>query len=273
MFLIQTVCRKMKRLGLDMSSILASDPLAVCEVLLGSSGLVSASLSESQAAVFSLETAMRVLPDSFFPTFIQKMDLLGDRHLHDSLSSQGIKIFNTEEGMLSSELGVYVAEAVMDRNVRGARGRFKMYGDDEEVGKPSPVSRQVDIGKKDVTKGVKKSSESDKARSAKGEARELKIQEEYSVRKKVEAIKRKHSLVLRGLGLVAVANPAKAHEQLPALVDRVFPLLKSPLAMIVLRHVRVTVGKLVSCVAAPRDMGPFGYCGISEDGSSRFDFG
>ena len=33
--------------------------------------------------------------------------------------------------MLSSELGVYVAETVMDRNVKGARGRFKMYGDDE----------------------------------------------------------------------------------------------------------------------------------------------
>lgn len=61
--------------------------------------------------------------------------------------------------------------------------------------------------------------ESDKARSAKEEARELKIQEEYSVRKKVEAIKRKLSLVLRALGLVAVAKPAKAHEQLPALVS------------------------------------------------------
>ncbi|KAG0571319.1 hypothetical protein KC19_VG001900 [Ceratodon purpureus] len=93
--------------------------------------------------------------------------------------------------MLSSELGVYVAEVVNDRNVRGARGRFKTYGDDEEVGKPSPVSRQVDIGKEDVTKGVKKSSESDKARSAKEEARELQIQEEYSVRKKSRGNKEK----------------------------------------------------------------------------------
>ncbi len=41
------------------------------------------------------------------------------------------QIFNTEEGMLSTELGVYVAETVTDKNVRGARGRFKMYGDDE----------------------------------------------------------------------------------------------------------------------------------------------
>lgn len=41
------------------------------QVLLGSSGLVSANSSESQAAIFSLETAMRVLPDILFPTFIQ----------------------------------------------------------------------------------------------------------------------------------------------------------------------------------------------------------
>lgn len=61
--------------------------------------------------------------------------------------------------------------------------------------------------------------ESDKARSAKEEARELKLQEEYAVRKNVEAIKRRLSLVLKALGSVAVANPAKAHEQLPALVS------------------------------------------------------
>ena len=43
------------------------------------------------------------------------------------------QIFYTDEGVLSIELGVYVAEAVMDKNVRGARGRFKMYGDNEVV--------------------------------------------------------------------------------------------------------------------------------------------
>ena len=32
MLWMQAVCRKMKRLGLDMSSILASNPVAVCEV-------------------------------------------------------------------------------------------------------------------------------------------------------------------------------------------------------------------------------------------------
>lgn len=50
-----------------------------------------------------------------------------------SFNSVCSQVFNTDEGILSSELGVYVAEAVMDRNVRGARGRFKMYGDDEVI--------------------------------------------------------------------------------------------------------------------------------------------
>lgn len=38
------------------------------------------------------------------------------------------------------------------------------------------------------------------------------------MRENVEVIKRRLSLVLKALGSVATANPAKAHEQLPALV-------------------------------------------------------
>lgn len=58
----------------------------------------------------------------------------------------------------------------------------------------------------------------DKARSAKEEARESKLQEESLIRLKVDAIKKRLSLVLTVLGAVAAANPALAHEQLPALV-------------------------------------------------------
>jgi chromatin segregation and condensation protein Rec8/ScpA/Scc1 (kleisin family) len=85
---------------------------------------------------------------------------------------------------------------------------------------------------------ARRAGESDKARSAKEEARELKLQEEYSVRKKVEAIKRRLSLVLKALGLVAVANPAKAHEQLPALVSFFITLLHfyDPFELSGIRH-------------------------------------
>jgi hypothetical protein len=65
---------------------------------------------------------------SFFPSLL----LSPCRRIHDTCEYLQIgQIFNTLEGVLSTEQGVYIAEVVMDRNVKGARGRFKMYDDDE----------------------------------------------------------------------------------------------------------------------------------------------
>lgn len=65
---------------------------------------------------------------SFFPSLL----LSSSRRIHDTCEYLQIgQIFNTLEGVLSTEQGVYIAEVVMDRNVKGARGRFKMYDDDE----------------------------------------------------------------------------------------------------------------------------------------------
>lgn len=41
------------------------------QVLLGPNGLVSTNSSESQSSVFALETAMKILPESFFSYFLQ----------------------------------------------------------------------------------------------------------------------------------------------------------------------------------------------------------
>ena len=43
------------------------------------------------------------------------------------------QIFHTPEGMLSSEQGVYVAESVASKNTRQAKGRFRMYEDDNDM--------------------------------------------------------------------------------------------------------------------------------------------
>lgn len=136
----------------------------------------------------------------------------------------------------------------------------------QEVVKPSSNSRQVDNVKKDVNKTAKKPSkraymltipifsshvgsvnlepnialvnfyvgDSDKAKSEKELAREIKLQEEAAVRKSVEAIKRRLSLVLKALGLVAIANPAKTHEQLPALVSSYDFIFSSILCLLAL---------------------------------------
>lgn len=45
------------------------------------------------------------------------------------MSQNSSQIFQTPEGVLSSEQGLYVAEIVRDKNVRQARGRMKMYDD------------------------------------------------------------------------------------------------------------------------------------------------
>lgn len=40
------------------------------------------------------------------------------------------QIFHTPEGMLSTEQGVYIAESVTAKNTKQAKGRFRMYDDE-----------------------------------------------------------------------------------------------------------------------------------------------
>lgn len=44
-----------------------------------------------------------------------------------------LQIFNTAEGMLSTEQGVYVAEAVAAKNTKQAKGRFRVYDNDDDM--------------------------------------------------------------------------------------------------------------------------------------------
>ncbi|KAH9290144.1 hypothetical protein KI387_034261, partial [Taxus chinensis] len=134
-------------------------------------------------------------------------------------------IFNTPEGVLSSEQGVYVAEVVTDKNIKQAKGRFKLY-DDLENGEPvksglpnrqALVKREAtNMGKKDGLKTGKK-LDGEKSKSAKEEARELQLKEELTVRLKVKHIQESLSLMLRALGEIAIANPVFTHMKLPFL--------------------------------------------------------
>lgn len=58
----------------------------------------------------------------------------------------------------------------------------------------------------------------DKGKTAKEEARELLLNEEASIREKVQGVQRNLSLMLSALGEMAIANPVFAHSQLPSLV-------------------------------------------------------
>ncbi|KAL0313788.1 UNVERIFIED_CONTAM: protein ILITYHIA [Sesamum calycinum] len=101
---------------------------------------------------------------------------LPDRIAHDTLSDTDIQIFRTPEGMLSTEQGVYIAESVVSKNVRQAKGRFRVYGGDDTMDQVSsnhsvvnlnhstrrdvPNKEVAGAGKKDAGKSMKKAGKS-----------------------------------------------------------------------------------------------------------------
>lgn len=250
----KVLLRRLKGQGFNVIGALVTDIDSLCEVLLGHCGLHSGRNFESQASLHALHTIMQTIPMEFFPNFLHALEGLIDRGAHDGLSEHDIKIFNTPPGTLSTEQGVYIAEVVADKNVKHAKGRFKMYDDgDQELAKSILQPRQASLkkegptsGKKDASKALKKPGETDKSKSAKEEARELQLKEEAEVREKVYCIKQNLSLGLKALGEVVSGNPIIAHEELPYLAEQVTPLLKSP---IVCMEAYGAMVELAGCVA------------------------
>ncbi|KAI0489335.1 hypothetical protein KFK09_029177 [Dendrobium nobile] len=222
--------------------------------LLGSKGLMSSNSLEQIAALHSLSTLMRITPNDTFSEFAKHLNELLDSRVHDALSETDIKIFYTPEGMLSSEQGVYVAETIVAKNTKLAKGRYRLYEDLDDfdnVKSSNPVRKEpsrkdtLNSGKKDILKASKKS---DKPKTAKEEARELLLMEEASIREKVRCIQINLSMMLKALGELAFANPVFAHAQLPTLVKYVEPLLHS---RIVNAAAFDAMLKLARCLAPP----------------------
>ncbi|XP_068667141.1 protein ILITYHIA isoform X2 [Aristolochia californica] len=244
--------RNLGRHGYDVIDIIISNVGAICKILLGSSGLMSSNALERQAAIGSLSTMMSVIPNDTFMEFEKQLKELPDRALHDTLSENAIKIFRTPEGMLSTEQGVYIAEAVAAKNTKQAKGRFRVYDDHDDLDtvRSNPTlkresTKTTGSGKKDVGKGGKKS---DKVKSGKEEARELLLREEAVTREQVRSIQRNLLVMLQALGEMAIANPVFTHGQLPSLVNYVDPFLCSPIVSDVAFEV---MSKLARCVAPP----------------------
>ncbi|KAJ7973575.1 translational activator GCN1 [Quillaja saponaria] len=248
------LCKCLQTRGFDVIGIVSTDVENLCKGLLGEKGLMSGNLLEQQAAISSLSTLMSITPKDTYTEFEKHLRNLPGRYLHDGLSENDIQIFRTPEGMLSSEQGVYVAESFAAKNLKQAKGRFRMYDDENGTDharsnhliKREQTSREVPgAGKRDTGKSTKRA---DKGKTAKEEARELLLKEEALVRDKVRDIQRTLSLMLRALGEMAIANPVFAHSQLPSLVKFVDPLLQSPVVSDVAFE---TMVKLSRCTASP----------------------
>ncbi|KAI5063295.1 hypothetical protein GOP47_0021842 [Adiantum capillus-veneris] len=250
----KAILRRFKGQCFNAVAALVDDTSSLCEVLLGHHGLHSGKKLELEASLRALHTIMRTIPMEFFPKFLNAFEGLIDTSAHDGLTEADIKIFKTEPGTLSTEQGVYIAEVVTDKNVKQARGRFRMYEDDDQEAvkgvlqprQPSLKKEAPPAGKKDASKASKKPGEGDKAKSAKEEARELQLKEEAVIRDRVAAIKESLSLGLKALGEVVSGNPVIAHEELPCLAEKVAALLKSPIVSIEAYEALV---KLAGCVA------------------------
>ncbi|XP_050224461.1 protein ILITYHIA [Mercurialis annua] len=243
----------LQTLGLDVFGIISADVAVLCKGLLGPMGLMSLNVSEQEAAINSLYTLMSITPRDTYLEFEQHLTNFEDRYLHDMLSENEIQIFRTSEGMISTEQGVYVAESVATKNTRQAKGRFRMYEDQDDMDhissnhsvKREPTGREAGVGKKDAGKLTKKA---EKGKTGKEEARELLLKEEASIREKVQSVQNNLSLMLRALGEMAISNPVFAHSQLPSLVKFVDPLLRSPIVSDVAYE---TFVKLAQCTASP----------------------
>ncbi|GMN25829.1 hypothetical protein TIFTF001_001087 [Ficus carica] len=226
--------------GFDVIGIISANVENLCKGLLGPTGLMSANPLEQQAAIFSLSTLMSILPRETYSEFEKHLKSLPDRFLHDTLTEDEIRIFHAPEGVLSSEQGVYVAESVAAKNVKQAKGRFRMYDDNDDVGNG--------VSNHSVKREQAGREASDKTKTAKEEARELLLKEEASIRERVWEIQKKLSLTLRTLGEVSVANPIFAHSQLASLFTFVDPLLRSPIVGDVAYE---TMVKLSRCTVPP----------------------
>ncbi|KAK7285862.1 hypothetical protein RJT34_20645 [Clitoria ternatea] len=244
----------LQRHGFDVIDMVSANVANFLQILLGPMALKSANPLEQQAAMSALSNLMSIIPGDTYAEFEKHLLNLPERFSHDTLSENDIQIFHTPEGMLSTEQGVYVAESVSAKNSKQAKGRFRMYDDDDgvdhnrfnhSVKRDQPTREAAGVGKRDAGKAAKKA---DKGKTAKEEARELLLQEEGSVRDRVSEIQKNLSLMLRTLGDMAIANTVFAHSRLPSMVKFVEPLLRSP---IVSDEAFETMVKLARCTAPP----------------------
>ncbi|KAL4028354.1 hypothetical protein IC575_011547 [Cucumis melo] len=228
--------------GLSFIGTISTNIENLCKGILGPQGLMNTAIDRREAAIYSLCTLMTIAPKEVYTEFEKHFENKSDRHSHNMLSENDIQIFQTPEGMLSGEQGVYVAESISS----SIQKESKKNSSSNNSIRREPASREsAGLGKKDTGKFAKKP---DKGKTAKEEARELLLREEASIREKVQKIQKNLSLMLRALGELAISNTIFAHSQLSSMVKFVDPLLRSPIVNDVAYE---TLVKLSRCLAPP----------------------
>eukprot|EP00898_Chlorokybus_atmophyticus_P007528 jgi/Chlat1/7777/Chrsp66S07244 len=265
----QALVHKMGREGSDFLDTLKVGTSLLCFVAVSEQGAQSERPAQRTAALNTLRSAMRDFPENTFPALMPVLSELADRAEHDRLTPEDLDVFNTPAGQLANEKGVYVAEIVANRNVRRAKGRFKLYEDyEDELTQPSAPAPAAAAPKKEAAKGGKKTP-ADAAKNAKQEAREAQLKEEAAVRVHVRSIGRRLAIALDAVGAVATANIEFTHKELGALAELTLPLVASPL---VSDNAAATMEQLASCTdPSTRPMAPLFAAALRHVALSKVD--
>ncbi|KAM0839285.1 hypothetical protein ACQ4PT_060423 [Festuca glaucescens] len=208
--------RRLKQPKIFLTDLIFPNISVICKELLSQDGLFSSNKQKQHATLCSLSTLMTISPNDTFTEFEKHLEL-PYRALHDGFSEND-KIFLTSEGKLSTEQGIYVAEAVASRNTKLANGRFRAYDVQDEDPAKSDRRELSSIAKRESGKSEKKNAPVDKSKTAKEEARELLLKEEPSVPEKVGHVQKNLELMLDAFGELAIADPIYTHSQLPHLI-------------------------------------------------------
>ncbi|PNH07202.1 hypothetical protein TSOC_006379, partial [Tetrabaena socialis] len=153
---------------------------------------------------------------------------------HDALSEADREVFETPEGVLSSErvpAGVYVPEVVANRNVRKPRGRFKMdnraFAEEEEEDEPAPPAKAPPPPPSRAAAGPKAGPGKKDASQRQEEHRRAKLAAESELRARIRLLRARLELGLHALGRVVEAAPRHASQHLESYQELCLPLMSS----------------------------------------------
>ncbi|GLC46160.1 hypothetical protein PLESTB_001196200 [Pleodorina starrii] len=230
-----------RRLGACFDSRVHYCAATVCELLAGPDGLASPNPEDREAACGAMGAAMQCAPTAMYSHVMAVLGSLLVRSEHDSLTEADKEVYETPEGILSSErvpAGVYVPEVVVNKNVKKPRGRFKTdnraFADDDDdddtpappparAAPPPPPSRASAA----ASTGPKPGPGKKDAAARQEEFRRNKLAAESELRARIRALRSRLELGLRAMGCVVEAAPRDASQHLEEYQELCLPLMSS----------------------------------------------
>ena len=205
----------------------AANGADICAAVMGDDGLCCERPAERAAAVAAVSTLAACEPALAFGELLSSVLALADAAEHSAFNSGDFNVFFTPEGQLSTDpaKATFVAPVVVSDTRRKARGRFKMYADDEDDDDDKALPAKLLPAKPTVSGKAAKDEKKDPRELARLE----KLKEESALRTRMTTVKLRLENALAAISALAEGNEVVAQNHLTALAAPVMPLLASPL--------------------------------------------